>query len=120
MRNTSTNLPPAVPCFEAITSPHDNGAVRGILHSMKNTSIPHIARRGLIARVAIQCQCPDTGETGTFLFSGESHRNKLSRVTPVFDDLHELLTTLNRADSNWEEVKTGDCSLGFIFNPPLN
>lgn len=81
---------------------------------MQNNSIPHIARKGLIARVAIQCDCPDTGATGTFLFSGESHRNKHSRVTPVYDDLHELLCSVK---PQWQEIKDGNCGLGFVFNP---
>ena len=83
---------------------------------MKETSIPHLPYNGLIARVAIQCECPDTGVTGTFLFSGESHRSKHSRVTPVYNDLHELLTSLNFPNSNWTEVQDGNCSFGFIYN----
>ena len=72
---------------------------------------PHEARKGLIARVAIQCDCPDTGKTGSFLFSGESHRNKHSRVTPVYSDLHEMF---NAIKPDWEEVTPGNCSLGFV------
>lgn len=45
---------------------------------------------GTIAREAIQCVCPDTGALGSFLFTGESHRNKGSRVSPVCADLAEL------------------------------
>jgi len=78
---------------------------------MKIQSVPHIARKGLIARVAIQCECPDTGATGSFLFSGESHRNKQSRVTPVYDDLHELFHAVK---ADWREVTPGNCSQGFI------
>jgi len=82
---------------------------------MKTDKIPHTPRNGLIARVAIQCDCPDTGLTGTFLYSGESHKNKQSRVTPVFDDLVEMFTALNAPGSRWEAVSKGDCSNGYIF-----
>lgn len=78
---------------------------------MKIETIPHIARKGLIARLAIQCECPDSGITGSFLFSGESHRNKHSRVTPVFDDLAELFPAVRE---HWQEIREGNASLGFI------
>ena len=66
--------------------------------------------RGLIARVAIQCTCPDTGAVGSFLFTGESHRTSCSRVTRVFADLAELFPAV-RAD--WEEVTPGNSGNGY-------
>ncbi len=79
---------------------------------MKTSVIPHSLPlpRGLIARVAIQCTCPDTGATGSFLFSGESHRNKLSRVSPVYDDLAELFPAVR---AEWQEVTDGNCGNGY-------
>ena len=77
---------------------------------MIDPTIPHKAVKGLIARVAIQCDCPDTGKTGSFLYSGESHRNKHSRVTPIYDDLHELFHAVK---PDWQEVTPGNCSSGF-------
>jgi len=47
-------------------------------------------KKGTIAQVAIQCVSPDTGETGTFLFIGESHRNINSTVSPVMGGVVEL------------------------------
>ena len=79
---------------------------------MKNSDIPHPIplARGLIARVAIQCICPDTGAEGSFLFSGPSHRASGSRVTPVYDDLADLFPAV-RAD--WQEVTEGNCANGY-------
>lgn len=79
---------------------------------MKTAAIPHYPPipRGLIARVAIQCVCPDTGETGSFLFSGESHRASCSRVSPVYDDLAELFPAVR---AEWREVVEGNCAHGF-------
>jgi hypothetical protein len=45
---------------------------------------------GTIAQVAIQCRNPCTEETGTFLFTGNSHRNTSSVVSPTFSDIWEL------------------------------
>lgn len=60
-----------------------------------------ILHKGTIARTAIQCICPDTGKTGSFLFTGESHRIQGSRVTPVFPDLAELFIFIKSA---WEPI----------------
>lgn len=77
---------------------------------MIENSIPHKAVKGLIARLAIQCECPDTGKTGSFLYSGESHRNKQSRVTPIYNDLAELFPAVRQ---EWDEVTPGNSSSGF-------
>lgn len=79
---------------------------------MKTTSIPHSLPlpRGLIARVAIQCPCPDTGHIGSFLFSGESHAAAGSRVSPVYDDLAELFPAIR---AEWDEVTPGNCGNGY-------
>lgn len=79
---------------------------------MITTAIPHSLPipRGLFARVAVQCTCPDTGATGSFLFTGESHRTSCSRVTPVYADLAEMFPAI-RAD--WEQVAPGDCGYGY-------
>lgn len=71
---------------------------------MKNADIPHTPLRGTIARLAIQCDCPDTGATGSFLYTGESHRQRLSRVTPVYDDLAELFPAIR---AEWERISDG-------------
>lgn len=55
---------------------------------------------GTIAREAIQCVCPDTGETGSFLFTGESHRNPGSRVSPIFSGLAGVFEWANA--NGWE------------------
>ena len=66
--------------------------------------------KGTIARVAINCDCPDTGITGDFLYTGESHRTKGSRVSPVYDDLFELFPAVL---TDWEEIIPGNCSFGY-------
>ncbi len=43
-----------------------------------------------IAQVAIQCDHPETGKTGTWLFTGESHRIPGTSVSPVFPDCYTL------------------------------
>lgn len=78
---------------------------------MKNTSIPHKSVKGLVARLAIQCVCPDTGVAGSFLFSGESYQQKGSRVTPVYDTLSELFPAVK---ADWQEVVPGNSGYGFI------
>ena len=80
---------------------------------MKHNSVPHFTPifKGTIARLAIQCICPDTGVEGSFLFTGESHHQKLSRVTPVYDDLAELFPAVK---ADWEEARCGDAGYGFI------
>lgn len=82
---------------------------------MKTPSLPHTPYSGLIARTAIQCVCPDTGKTGSFLFSGESHRNKGSRVTPVFNDLTALYQFLNFND--WIPANINYPTGAYIFTP---
>lgn len=65
-------------------------------------NIPHTPYDGLIARTATQCACPNSGETGSFLYSGDSHKEKGSRVTPVCADLCELYAYLR--ENRWESV----------------
>ena len=79
---------------------------------MKTDSIPHSLPlpRGLIARVAIHCVCPDTGDEGCFLYSGESHRTKGSRVSLVYPDLAALFQAVR---SDWQEVQDGNCAYGY-------
>ena len=79
---------------------------------MKTDIIPHPLPlpRGLIARVAIQCDCPDTGHTGSFLFTGATHRASGSRVSPVYDDLAELFPAVR---AEWREVTPGNCANGY-------
>ena len=57
--------------------------------------------KGTIARVAIQCVCPDTSAVGDFLFTGESPQIKGSRVTEVFVDLEPLFRSIK---PEWEQV----------------
>jgi len=75
-------------------------------------TLPHIPINGLVARLAIQCTCPDTGATGSFLFAGESPKSRHSRVTPIYPDLAELFPAVKA--SGWQEVKDGNA--GFIYN----
>jgi hypothetical protein len=80
------------------------------LEPMK-TETPHSPCTGLIARVAIQCACPDTGEIGSFLYSGETPRAKGSRVTPVYADLAGLFAATR---GQWAQVGHGlDCAYTF-------
>lgn len=81
---------------------------------MKSEIIPHSLPlfNGLIARVAIQCVCPDTGITGSFLFSGDSHRASQSRVSPIYSDLAELFPAVL---ADWDEVVPGNCAYGLTY-----
>lgn len=82
---------------------------------MKTVIIPHHLplARGLISRLAIQCVCPDTGHKGSFLFTGESPKTKLSRVSPVYDDLTELFPAVRAA--GWASVGGGgNCGMGYV------
>ena len=45
---------------------------------------------GTIGRIAIQCVNPETQETGSFLYTGPSHRDKGAIVSPVFGGVLEL------------------------------
>jgi hypothetical protein len=45
---------------------------------------------GTLVRTAIQCQHPVTGETGSFFFSGNTHRDPASVHSPVFPSLYDL------------------------------
>ncbi len=79
---------------------------------MRDASIPNQNQpKGLIARLAIQCPCPDTGVKGSFLFSGESYQNRQSRVTPVYNGLAELFA---KAQEKWEEIIPGNAAYGFM------
>lgn len=60
---------------------------------------------GTLAYLAIQCTCPDTQQTGSFLFTGETHRNPDSRVSPVFDDCVELFQWCNA--NGWKRAYSG-------------
>lgn len=55
---------------------------------------------GTEASLAIQCVCPDTGETGDFLFIGDSHRAEGSRVSRIYPDLSDLI----RGEPDWKQV----------------
>lgn len=55
-----------------------------------NTPLIEPRTRGTIARPAIQCVEPVSAKEGCFLFTGDSHRETGSAVSPVFDDLYEL------------------------------
>lgn len=59
-------------------------------------------KSGTIARVAIQCRHPVTGETGTFLFVGDSHRDKTAPVSPVKSSVLELYQWARV--NNWQQV----------------
>jgi len=67
--------------------------------------------KGTIVRAAIQCECPDTLKTGDFLFRGGSHREKGSRVSPIFDNYGELYLW---SKSRFDAVSNGSVILGFI------
>jgi hypothetical protein len=68
--------------------------------------------QGVLASLATQCTCPDTGLTGSFLFTGESHRNPGSRVSEVYPGLAELFPAIKR---DWETIGGGfDCRYRFM------
>jgi hypothetical protein len=67
--------------------------------------------RGLHARSVIQCVEPDTGEIGCWLFTGDSHREPGSRVSPVFSDCLELFTWCRR--NNWRRYGLA----GYLYEP---
>lgn len=64
------------------------------------------------ARIAVQCTCPDTGLTGSFAFTGESHRIKNTRVSPVCTCLTKLFPWLKA--NGWTEKPGGLCERGKI------
>lgn len=66
--------------------------------------------KGTICQLAIQCNCPDTGETGNFLFRGLSHREPGSRVSPIFEDLADLYAW---AKTRFDQISGGG-NLAFI------
>lgn len=45
---------------------------------------------GLIGRMAIQCMHPESGQTGTFLYAGDSHRNADNVLSPCCADIIAL------------------------------
>ena len=54
--------------------------------------------KGTIARTAIQCDYPN-GKTGTFIFTGEDHRNPDAIVSPLFPSVYEMVKWANA--NNW-------------------
>lgn len=54
------------------------------------------------ARMAIQCVDPDTRETGSFHFVGDSHRLPGTRVSPVFSDCALLFAWAK--NNGWESL----------------
>jgi hypothetical protein len=46
--------------------------------------------RGLLASVAVQCADPKTGKVGSFLFTGESHKNESAVISPILPDTYAL------------------------------
>ena len=72
---------------------------------MKTASIPRtgVIHKGTHAQLAVQCLCPDTGLEGTFLFTGDSHRIKGSRVSPIFEDVAEF-AMFPKMREHWEPV----------------
>ena len=56
---------------------------------------------GVRASLAIQCACPDTGKTGSFLFLGDSHRVPGTRVTIVYPHLANLIREESR---DWKQI----------------
>ncbi len=59
--------------------------------------------KGLIARIAIQCQHPQTGKTGCWAFSGQNHKDTDSIVSPFFSDYAEVVHWMN-ATGQWDAV----------------
>ena len=70
----------------------------------KGQETPRKVFQGTLAQVAIQCIDPETGMTGSWLFTGLSHRELGSRVTPVFADVYDLTQNLK---GQWESVTLG-------------
>lgn len=78
---------------------------------MANDIPNKVTNRGTIARLAIQCTCPDSGAIGCFLFTGDSHRTPGMRCTPVMDQV-ELYKYVKA--QGWKEVSQGQRPAGSI------
>lgn len=50
----------------------------------------------MTAKYTVQCTHPDTGETGCWLFAGESHRQPGSALCPVMPDLLALFRWMHQ------------------------
>lgn len=68
---------------------------------------------GLVARVAIQCEHPETKQIGTWLFSGQSHREIGAAKSPLFPDCVALFEWCRA--NNWKGY--GD---GYVYEPQAN
>jgi len=58
--------------------------------------------KGLIARTAISCIDPKTGQLGSWLFSGDNIKDIDARVSPVFTDCYELFKWAN--SEGWQAI----------------
>lgn len=47
--------------------------------------------KGTVASMAMQCDYPINGKTGTFLYTGESHKDSGAIVSPLFDSVYDLV-----------------------------
>jgi len=75
--------------------------------------------RGTICRIASQCIDPETGNTGTWLFSGQDHREKDSRRTPLFPDFYSLCRWIHdECPGTFTQVGAGQ-PLAYVFNGTL-
>lgn len=85
---------------------------------MKTISLPHIPQAGDRASLAIQCTCPDSGETGSFLYIGSHYHNPGQsgrRCSPVYPSLVELFPAVRAA--GWHEETAGNSGNGYTFRP---
>ena len=60
---------------------------------------------GLLAKYTIQCEFPETGETGNWLFEGDDHRKEGTSLSPFFKDLGEFFKWCYA--NEWEDSITG-------------
>jgi hypothetical protein len=58
--------------------------------------------QGLLANIAIQCTDPRSGQIGTFLFLGESHKDKDSIISPLCADSWALHRWCK--DNGWRSI----------------
>lgn len=52
----------------------------------------------------IQCQHPESGKTGCWLYSGNDHRQGGTAISPVFSDLYDLFRWMMA--NGWETFGT--------------
>lgn len=60
-------------------------------------------------RYTIQCVDPETGKTGCWIFVGDDHRKKGTRITEVFSDLKGLFEHMDKTGWHTSQVPPLSC-----------